>query len=140
MATRAEDGTVVEVGDGCVLVVGPWGENLVVIGRSQKERRRGRSFGFLDVRVIEGKCVFSFENGDGKGSVQLKGKDVCEKRDEVVTLMGFFGFAWKNGDGELTERGAAAFWRRDGDGGTAERGMGVLVKGRGDNVWPERDP
>ncbi|KAJ7011679.1 hypothetical protein NC653_001940 [Populus alba x Populus x berolinensis] len=130
MATRAEDGTVVEVGDGCVLVqdseknylfgievVGPWGENLVVIGRSQKERRRGRSFGFLDVWVIEGKCVFSFENGDGKGSVQLK-----------------------NGDGELTERGAAAFWRRDGDGGTAERGMGVLVKGRGDNVWPERDP
>ncbi|KAJ7011678.1 hypothetical protein NC653_001940 [Populus alba x Populus x berolinensis] len=95
-------------------VVGPWGENLVVIGRSQKERRRGRSFGFLDVWVIEGKCVFSFENGDGKGR--------------------------KNGDGELTERGAAAFWRRDGDGGTAERGMGVLVKGRGDNVWPERDP
>jgi hypothetical protein len=42
--------------------------------------------------------------------------------------------------GELTERGAAAFWRRDGDGGTAERGMGVLVKGRGDSVWPERDP
>ena len=38
------------------------------------------------------------------------------------------------------ERGAAAFWRRDGDGGTAERGMGVLVKGRGDCVWPERDP
>jgi hypothetical protein len=42
--------------------------------------------------------------------------------------------------GELTERGAAAFWRRDGDGGTAERGMGVLVKGRGDSVWPKRDP
>ena len=46
----------------------------------------------------------------------------------------------KNGDGELTERGAAAFWRRDGDGGTAERGMGVLVKGRGECVWSERDP
>ena len=37
-------------------------------------------------------------------------------------------------DRELTERGAAVFWRRDGDGGTAERGMGVLVKGRGDSV------
>ena len=44
----------------------------MVIGRSQKERRRGRSFGFLAVRVIEGKCVFGFENGDGKGSVRLK--------------------------------------------------------------------
>ncbi|KAJ6963396.1 hypothetical protein NC652_001883 [Populus alba x Populus x berolinensis] len=101
----------------------------MVIGRSQKERRRGRSFGFLDVWVIEGKCVFSFENGDGKGSVQLKeGKTLLREGEG------------KNGDGELTERGAAAFWRRDGDGGTAERGMGVLVKGRGDNVWPERDP
>jgi len=29
----------------------------------------------------------------------------------------------KNGDAELTERGAAVFWRRDGDGGTAERGL-----------------
>jgi len=46
----------------------------------------------------------------------------------------------KNGDGGLTERGTAAFWRRDGDGGTTVRGIGVLVKGRGDNVWPERDP
>jgi hypothetical protein len=33
------------------------GENLVVMGRSQKERRRGRGFGFLVVRVIEGRCV-----------------------------------------------------------------------------------
>ncbi|KAL3610895.1 hypothetical protein D5086_001915 [Populus alba] len=64
-----------------------------MIGRSQKERRRGRSFGFLAVRVIEGKCVFGFENGDGKGSVRLKGKDVCEKRDGAVTLMGFSGGA-----------------------------------------------
>jgi hypothetical protein len=55
---------------------------------------------------------------------------------------GFIGvlLQGKNGDGGLTERGTAAFWRRDGDGGTAERGMGVLVKGRGDSVWPERDP
>ncbi|KAH8489847.1 hypothetical protein H0E87_025170 [Populus deltoides] len=45
----------------------------------------------------------------------------------------------KNGDGGLTERGTAAFWRRDGDGGTTERGMGVLVKGRGDIVC-QRDP
>ena len=59
-----------------------------------------------------------------------------------MTLNGVLWFCiqGKNGDGELTERGAAAFWRRDGDGGTAERGMGVLVKGRGDSVWPERDP
>jgi hypothetical protein len=59
-----------------------------------------------------------------------------------VTLNGVLWFCMqgKNGDGELTERGAATFWRRDGDGGTAERGMGVLVKGRGDSVWPERDP
>ena len=55
---------------------------------------------------------------------------------------GFIGvlLQGKNGDGGLTERGTAAFWRGDGDGGTTERGMGVLVKGRGDSVWPERDP
>jgi len=46
----------------------------------------------------------------------------------------------KNGDGGLTERGTAVFWRRDGDGGTTDRGIGFLVKGRGDSVWPERDP
>jgi len=46
----------------------------------------------------------------------------------------------KNGDGGLTDRGATAFWRRDSDDGTAKRGMRVLVKGRGDSVWPERDP
>ncbi|KAJ7012219.1 hypothetical protein NC653_002323 [Populus alba x Populus x berolinensis] len=94
-----------------------------MIGRSQKERRRGRSFGFLAVRVIEGKCVFGFENGDGKGSVRLKGRETLLREGEG-----------KNGDRELKERGAAMFWRRDGDGGTAERGMGVLVKGRGDSV------
>jgi len=44
----------------------------VVMGRSQKKRRRGRGFGFLAVRVIEGRCVSVFENGDGKGSVRLK--------------------------------------------------------------------
>ena len=48
------------------------GENLVVMGRSQKERRRGRGFGFLAVRVIEGRCVSVLRNGDGKGSVRLK--------------------------------------------------------------------
>jgi len=31
--------------------------------------------------------------------------------------------------GNLTERGAAAFWRRDGDGGTAERGILVFSEG-----------
>ncbi|KAJ6970621.1 hypothetical protein NC653_035030 [Populus alba x Populus x berolinensis] len=83
-AAGAEDDAAVEARDGCVLVqdseknclfgmlLDHGGENLVVIGRSQKERRRGRSFGFPAVRVIEGKCVFGFENGDGKGSVRLK--------------------------------------------------------------------
>jgi hypothetical protein len=33
------------------------GKNLVVMGRSQKERKRGRGFGFLAVRVIEGRSV-----------------------------------------------------------------------------------
>jgi len=59
-----------------------------------------------------------------------------------VALMGFSGFAreeWRWGTG-LMERGAAAFWSRDDDGGTTKRGMGILVKGRGDSVWPERDP
>ncbi|KAJ6884548.1 hypothetical protein NC652_031526 [Populus alba x Populus x berolinensis] len=58
MASGAEDDAAVEAGDGCVLrSCRTVGENLVVMGRSQKERRRGRGFGFLAVRVIEGRCV-----------------------------------------------------------------------------------
>ncbi|KAH8489853.1 hypothetical protein H0E87_025176 [Populus deltoides] len=80
------------------------GENLVVMGRSQKERRRGRGFGFLVVRVIEGRCVSVLRMEMERG-MRVKGK-VCEKRDGAVTLNGVLWFCMqgKNGDGELTER------------------------------------
>ncbi|KAH8483460.1 hypothetical protein H0E87_028024 [Populus deltoides] len=64
-----------------------------------------------------GKMCFGFENGDGKGS---SGEG-------------------KNGDGELTEKGAAAFWRRDGDGGTTRGEWGSSERERG-QLWPKRDP
>ncbi|KAL9344787.1 hypothetical protein Peur_062462 [Populus x canadensis] len=135
MASGAEDDAAVEVGDDCVLVQDSeksclfgmlsrapdasclWLTVLAGLKRSCRtvgENLERTRLWFSCCSGDRGKMCFGFENGDGKGR--------------------------KNGDGELTERGAAAFWRRDGDGGTAERGMGVLVKGRGDSVWPERDP
>ncbi|KAG6752194.1 hypothetical protein POTOM_044415 [Populus tomentosa] len=111
MASGAEDDAAVEAGDGCVLVQDS--EKSCLFGMLSKapDAACGSRF-WLVLREVAGpgKMCFGFENGDGKGSVRLK-----------------------NGDGELTERGVAAFLRRDGDGGTAERGMGVLVKGRGDS-------
>uniref|UniRef100_A0A2K1ZQ71 Uncharacterized protein n=1 Tax=Populus trichocarpa TaxID=3694 RepID=A0A2K1ZQ71_POPTR len=125
MASGAEDDATVEAGDGCVLVQDS--EKSCLFGMLSKApdasclwltvlaglKRSCRTVGenlvertrlwFSCCSGDRGKMCFGFENGDGKGR--------------------------KNGDGELTERGAAAFWRRDGD-----------VKGRGDCVWPERDP
>jgi hypothetical protein len=66
----------------------------------------------------------------GNGWLWVRGERGCGFNG--VLLQG------KNGDGGLTERGIAAFWRRDGDGGTTKRGMGVLVKGRG-TVYGQRE-
>jgi hypothetical protein len=48
------------------------GENLVVMGRSQKEKKERTRLWFSCCSGDRGKMCFGFENGDGKGSVQLK--------------------------------------------------------------------
>ena len=77
----------------------------------------------------------------GKSEMRKSGRWLAmgKRRKRLWLKWGSLVLQGKNGDGGLTERGAAAFWRRDGDGGTAKRGMGILVKGRGHSVWPERD-
>jgi hypothetical protein len=43
------------------------GENLVVMGRSQKEKKERMRLWFSCCSGDRGKMCFGFENGDGKG-------------------------------------------------------------------------
>jgi hypothetical protein len=54
-------------------IVGPWGENLVVMHREKPKRKNERTrLWFSCCSGDRGKICFGFENRDGKGSVLLK--------------------------------------------------------------------
>ncbi|KAH8490452.1 hypothetical protein H0E87_022840 [Populus deltoides] len=115
-------------------------------GLLQKEREmRGVEMG------REEKGAVALMGFSGFARETSSGGDGGHGLGKMMTGSGENGWLWVRGErgygfngvllqGEEWRWGTAAFWRRDGDGGTAERGMGVLVKGRGDSVWPERDP
>ncbi|KAJ6913896.1 hypothetical protein NC651_016221 [Populus alba x Populus x berolinensis] len=90
MAAGAEDDAAVEAGDGCVLVQNS--ENCLFVmlldrggessgdGEKPKRKKERMRLWFSSCSGDRGKIFFSFENGDGKGSVWLK--VVAERESE----------------------------------------------------------